>query len=542
MPDNSEAAHGLYRLRHRAGDVEGARAVQGLPLTLMVWVWRIWVRRAESSRPVDMANTSPSCGCDIAWKRYSVIMRATIWVPLRAVGSGRDRCASRAAGLMWQRAAQVVGDDQQLLASIEHLLELLPTDQRKCALLLRTGRRLEWILDESDKAWACYSRISELHGRSEDAAAVEQTGFCGDYLRLAGERMEVEEFVQAAHRLLDSSVLTATRATVLDAIACVTARRTDAGGQASVLERLVAHEPENLFAHRFLEIEHRRRRAWLGLVQRLTAELPHVGQIRQIEIYDEIAQTQLRLGAPREAEDAWREALALDGAWYPAHVGLGQLLDAQGRWADLADLLSNRLAEMEADDPGRAGLMGLLAELYEFHLQHHLDAAGVYGEILVIRPGAPDAIAGLRRTLIHIGAHERLAQALELFVRQTGQMNGGRAAQVWLQIGDIYARNLDASEAAKDCYERALEAKPNWPPAMLSLEWLLAKTGRHDASIRHLASGLVEDGAGQPVRLAKLALLTEPSVAASYWRTLETSDLNADFAAFSLLRSGGSAG
>ena len=48
-------------------------------------------------------------------------------------------------------------------------------------------------------------------------------------------------------------------------------------------------------------------------------------------------------------------------------VGLGQLLDTQGRWRELTELISAEIAHAPDDPVARTALLGRLAEIYEFN-------------------------------------------------------------------------------------------------------------------------------------------------------------------------------
>ena len=82
----------------------------------------------------------------------------------------------------------------------------------------------------------------------------------------------------------------------------------------------------------------------------LQRELETATGARRLELLGEIAETHLRLGAPKGAEDAWRACIDHDPRHYPALVGLGQLLDTQGRWRELTELISAEIAHAP-DDP-----------------------------------------------------------------------------------------------------------------------------------------------------------------------------------------------
>lgn len=150
-----------------------------------------------------------------------------------------------------------------------------------------------------------------------------------------------------------------------------------------------------------------------------------------------------RLGRSKDAADRYRRAIALAPTHSAAHNNLGSLLLADGR-TDEALAEYRRAVDADArniDAQNNLGALLIMSDLSD--AETHLNAA------LSLDP-------------VHAGAHFNLARALTIRGR--------------------------ATEAVRH-YRIALAERPEWPPALINLAWLLA--AHTDAAVRSPSDAVV---------------------------------------------------
>lgn len=227
-----------------------------------------------------------------------------------------------------------------------------------------------------------------------------------------------------------------------------------------------------------------------ALAEALADELRVVEPDRGVRVLTRLAELRGAMGDPEGVEAAWRGALDLDPGWLPALRGLGRLLHQHGRWRDLAALHAHELATLGPDDTRRVALHGKLAELYEFNLDQPDDAIERYEAILDLRPGAPDAVAGLERLYRQA---ERWAALDRVLAGRAAALDDPTArAVVLLQLADVRLDRRDDLPGALAAYEEALDLVPDLWPAAWAIE-RLALRHHDDARLVELYREILPD-------------------------------------------------
>lgn len=281
---------------------------------------------------------------------------------------------------------------------------------------------------------------------------------------------------------------------------------------ARLYEEVLADDPDDPQARRGLarlldRLDDRR-----GLIAALSAERAHgATPSRALALLTRLGAEHAAVGAPDAAVAAWRGALEVRPDWLPARNGLGRLLYQHGRWSDLAALHQDELATLEPGDPARAGLLGRLAELYEFRLERPAAAAEAYEAVLSLKPRAPDALAGLER--IYAGTR-RFGDLARVLRARADEIEDPRdRAAIMFRLGELLHEQLDQPEEALDAYEVALTLWPDLLPAAWALERLVVARSERDRLVmlyRNLLPRLRSAGQ-RAVAAHKLAALLPPS-------------------------------
>ena len=136
------------------------------------------------------------------------------------------------------------------------------------------------------------------------------------------------------------------------------------------------------------------------------------------------------------------------------------------------------------------------------------EAAQAYRQLLAIRPDLPDSWFNLALMERQSGRFEAALKAYDEALRRG--VSGPEEA--WLNRGVIHADDLGRPDLAQIDLEAALEAAPDWLPALMNLGNLHEDMGRRDEAGAAYARALAV-APGHPVALARsagLARLTGP--------------------------------
>jgi tetratricopeptide (TPR) repeat protein len=192
------------------------------------------------------------------------------------------------------------------------------------------------------------------------------------------------------------------------------------------------------------------------------------------------------LGHDRDAERHLRGALELDPASEDALEGLEEIYAAEGRDADLADVLAHRLAIERR--PDRLLDLGLRrAALLADRLGRRRDAIAALRQVLALHPWHGGALVKLAALGREEGAHADLAVALERLAEMVEtappatELGLPQAAMLHVEAAEVLAERLSDPARAEAHLSRALERDPRCLPALEGLERLARARGDDDA-------------------------------------------------------------
>jgi tetratricopeptide (TPR) repeat protein len=423
-----------------------------------------------------------------------------------------------------RRISLRTGDETAMLGAVDALANLADDPATRAVLIGYTADVLEARHpdtggggDEILRRWqAALTAASHGTGPLGDTAPIQAAR------RLLIERRGPAELARVLETWLTRPLETDARRAALAALAEVLEiQLDDARGAVRTLQQLVECAPDDTSALRSLQRLCAQIGDLPGVISAAEREMTTLDdRPRKLALLLRNAEMLEELGEPRRAEDAWRRALALEPRFLPALIGLGRLLYHHGRWHDLAALHRHELDHLGAEESERAGVLGRLAELYEFRLEQLDEAAACYEEILAIRPKAPDALAGLERLY---GARDRWPELARVLRQRAEHVDEPRDRAVLLfRLGEIEHESLGDLESALDHYEAALEHFPGLTPANWALERLVVAIGDRERQVM-LFRGLLarSDHPAQRAMLAhKLALLLSPADARPVYQEL----------------------
>jgi tetratricopeptide (TPR) repeat protein len=197
-----------------------------------------------------------------------------------------------------------------------------------------------------------------------------------------------------------------------------------------------------------------------------------------------------KLKKPKEAMDAFREALDRSQNHEPALIALERLYDAQGKHQDLQELLLRRLDDLQGAD--RAPTLVRLAHLSEERFKSRADATQYYRDALAVAPNHPEANAGLLRLLEADGNWQEVVSRLNARISEAP----GEAPALYLRLGEIYEQRIKDEAAAISAFRQALDVAPGNNAALVALARLHEKRGEWD-DVTRIFEVVVEGSQGE---------------------------------------------
>ena len=348
-----------------------------------------------------------------------------------------------------RRVSARLDDLSEYAETTEAIAGRSDSTELRASLYTHLGMSFEFLHGRPDAAVAHYDKAVGAHLSAIGGPPVHEIPALMDLVRVLENTLEPAALDSALADLINDCAEPGQIAQLYDRRAELALRTTrDTDKAVRYYEQVVHYDPENLHAHRVLQDVYRRRRDWPRLMESIEGELKEANGARRLQLLHELAEIHLQLGAPANAEDAWRQALDQDPNWFPAHMGLGQMLDGQGRWRELAEQLSFQLSTLPPDSGQRTSLLGRLAEIYEFRLDLPDRAEAAYLELLARKEAAPDAIAGLERVYSQTGNWTALVEVLERFVEAAESVEARAALHI--RIADLLHIHLSDLAGARN--------------------------------------------------------------------------------------------
>ncbi len=184
----------------------------------------------------------------------------------------------------------------------------------------------------------------------------------------------------------------------------------------------------------------------------------------------------------------------------------GQLLEAVGRWADLAEVLRRR-ATLATDPPARAGLLRRRAQILLEWLNQPDEAVACLRHARTITPNDASLAEDMVIALSKSGRAREAAAVLEGRVA-TLEAEGaapGDVAALLLRLATLRAEQLDDREGARRVLEKVLTRVPDHPSALAAL----ARLARGGADPRAYAQARLREAGAAVDRGERVAALIE---------------------------------
>jgi tetratricopeptide (TPR) repeat protein len=373
--------------------------------------------------------------------------------------------------------------------------ELEQDPKTKVDLLLGLGDLCESQLSATAKAIEAYEAAAELHEGSDDALAALERLYRRDerwanLAKILDRRAEISEAAGDASRAAAlRRELATVRAEKLGDLEGAIARYEAAvaadGGDAAALKALVE-----------LYDKTGRTEDYLRTMERLAQVAPEADKLSTLR---KLA-AELEDRDPARAAESYERLIAADPGADDAYRGLGRVLEAEARWADLVAVHRRHAAAVKAPAQ-RIELHLASARVLDQRLAAPEQAIEALLNALALDEQNRAALAALPALYGKTGAHDRAVDAL---VRHAAlEALGADGAPLYAEAGRIAAEALGDLELAQRHYEQALAGGAEHVPALRGLAAVHERRGRWAQAVELMLRA--EGASGQ--RLERVDLL-----------------------------------
>ncbi len=442
----------------------------------------------------------------------------------------------------WRSAQSIDASDSRVLDAFEELfvqqgrwldcVELLEKrvaltegKRPRIAMLLNLAAMAHERLDDDERALEAYERVLQLDPADPVASRELEAIYAA---RQAWEPLAAL-LLERASRATDASAVTA-----LESIASIYEDRTgDARAAFLVWLAVFRREPTRIHLVDELDRLAPAADAWDEVIaecQALAGELEAAHPETAAALWHLVGRwSRDRTGNHEAAAIALERSLRLAPTDVDTWYELVELLRAEGRWAQLIAVLSERAAT-EQDFGRRSELYAELGDIYENRLAEPADAVASYQCALADEPESPQVLVALHRCYLATEAWPALAELLPQLVDVLAMSAPATViVDLHVELGSVFAEHLARPEDAIRAYRAALALDPRHAAALQGLERIYQSTGQAEALLD--ATETAVDGGSREDQLARYRDLASAwhdharyDRAAACWQKLVTLD------------------
>ena len=233
-------------------------------------------------------------------------------------------------------------------------------------------------------------------------------------------------------------------------------------------------EPNNQDAITALARIYESKEAWTELKQVYSRQLDNAaGDVEEAEIRAKLAHLAAdRLGNSEEAIDGWKRVLDLRGEDPEALLALSNLYEAQGRWAELSDVLERHF-DIASSYEDRVNALVRRARLFTEKLNRDDEALDTWHRVLDIDFANVTALRAVADVWRRRNDATELVGALHATVDRAGALIEPEELKgVFRELGKTYGTVLEQPYDAAEAWRKLLEVDPGDFEAMDELEKL----------------------------------------------------------------------
>jgi tetratricopeptide (TPR) repeat protein len=226
-----------------------------------------------------------------------------------------------------------------------------------------------------------------------------------------------------------------------------------------------------------------RRGDWNGLLGTYEREAATIDELKQrvAPMYKAAEVLEQKLGREEEAMSRYNEVLQLVPGYLPAQKALSRLYEKHKRYAELAAMLEQEVAQTRDRDQAISTLH-VVAQLYEEHLNDLDRAVNALQRILELAPEHLPTIRALSRLYERGGRWGEVVRMNDLEGSHTGDTK--QIVSLLHRNAEIYEEKLGQVENAVECYKKVLALSPAYLPALKALGRLYGARNRYEDLIQ----------------------------------------------------------
>ncbi|MGD8606665.1 MAG: tetratricopeptide repeat protein [Myxococcales bacterium] len=232
------------------------------------------------------------------------------------------------------------------------------------------------------------------------------------------------------------------------------------------------HDPEHAETIQALQRIYANLERWPELFSAFEKELGiALGDSQQADVFARMARlSSNRLRDPDKAIGLWQRVLDLRGEDPEALNALGDIYASQGNWRDLVDVLE-REAAVATDDSFRVQVYSDLARVWYEKLERERNAIENWERVLDIDPANTYALFSIAEIQREGGQSRERADTLNRIIDVgAATLEDADLITVYMQLGHIYANELQQPSDAVDAYQNVLNIDPAFFEALDSME------------------------------------------------------------------------
>lgn len=209
-----------------------------------------------------------------------------------------------------------------------------------------------------------------------------------------------------------------------------------------------------------------------------------LGDSQQADVFARMAKlSSNRLRDPEKAISLWQRVLDLRGEDPEALNSLGDIYASQGNWRDLVDVLE-REAAIADDNAFRIQVYSDLARVWYEKLERERNAIENWERVLDIDAGNTYALFSIAEIQRAGGQSRERADTLQRIIDVgAATLEDADLVTVYMQLGHIYANELEQSGDAVEAYRNVLTIDPAHFEALDSLELIHRGQGEWEAAV-----------------------------------------------------------
>jgi golgin subfamily B member 1 len=209
-----------------------------------------------------------------------------------------------------------------------------------------------------------------------------------------------------------------------------------------------------------------------------------LGDSQQADVFARMAKlSSNRLRDPEKAISLWQRVLDLRGEDPEALNALGDIYASQGNWRDLVDVLE-REAAIADDDTFRIQVYSDLARVWYEKLERERNAIENWERVLDIDAGNTYALFSIAEIQRAGGQSRERADTLQRIIDVgAATLEDTDLVTVYMQLGHIYANELQQAGEAVEAYRNVLTIDPAHFEALDSLELIHRGQGEWEAVV-----------------------------------------------------------